>query len=78
MINAKKIKFFGYHIEDRSHAYYPLDRREMIKGNIVIELLDKNTTVKRVGGIPEGDPMLEDAFTPEVEIIVDNDNLPFF
>lgn len=77
LFNVKSIKFFGYHIKEKSYICYPMSKNELIKGNFVIELHDKKYKPKRVGGVGEGDPLLENAFFPQIEITVDDERIEY-
>ena len=70
-MRAKSIKIYGYYLKSPSTLYYPLPQSEVIKANMLIDLLPEGFTVRRVGGVMQGELDVENSFRPEIDILID-------
>lgn len=70
-MHAKCIKIYGYHLQTPSTLFYPLPQSEVIKANLLIELLPENFTVKRIGGVMPDELDIQSSFRPEIYILID-------
>ncbi len=82
-LNVKKISFYGYTVDrswNQASDFRPLPQREQIRGNLLLELHDSETTVKRYGGfsqneltenVTEGIELVEGK--PEVNLIINGE-----
>jgi SAM-dependent methyltransferase len=79
-MGAKKISFFGYHIDRPASAaadFRPLPQREQIRGNLLLELYEPGDNPKRVGGFPSEQVVKQlnldfsAIIRPQIQIIID-------
>lgn len=70
-MHAKSIKIYGYHLKSPSTLHYPLPQSQVIKANLLIELLPEDAVVRRVGGVKPGELDVESSFRPEINILID-------
>lgn len=74
-MRAKKIKFYGYHVEKGGNNNRCIPNKEQIRGNLLLELFEEKEEYPGRSGGAVNDTLEQHAisiFNPEIEVIIDN------